>query len=142
MNTEQKPDPCPSRAYVMDELTECQLDAGHGGVHLGRVPVDGPGGVPQEELVQWRDQDAALDDGPVSEAPVWYSVLPLGQYVEIATGSRRAPLLTGMLHGAVLDDHEQLTALVLQELADDGRRRVLIPWRTVETLGWEREGDE
>jgi hypothetical protein len=127
---------CPSRAYVMDELTQCQLEAPHAGVHLGRVRVDDG-----EELVQWADSDSVSDDGPVDETPIWYGVLPLGKYVEITTGSRRAPLLTGMLHGAVLDDHEQLSAIVLQELADDGRRRVLIPWRTVETLGWERDDD-
>lgn len=142
MSSEQKPDPCPSRAYVMDELTECQLDAGHGGVHLGRVPVDGPGGVPQEELVQWRDQDAALDDATVDELPVWYGALPIGKTVDV--GSRGGGWQNVLLSGAVLDDHEQIAALRVSYRATEAGlpQHVLVPWHAVSSIQWTGEGDE
>lgn len=142
MSTEQEQETCPSRAYVMDELTECQLDAGHGGVHLGRLQVDGPGGAPAEELVQWRDQDAALDNAAVDELPVWYSALPIGKTVEI--GARGGGWANVLLTGAVLDDHEQVAALrVSYRASEQGLpQHVLVPWHAVSSIQWTGDADE
>lgn len=128
--TDPTEDTCPSKAYVSDELVRCRLDPGHAGVHLGPLQIDDH----EDELVQWTEADAATDSDPVSELPVWYHALPLGQSVYVIFRDD-VDSLVGELNGVVLDDHEQPGAVVV----DGADRRRLIPWRSIALISWEHD---
>lgn len=138
MNSEET---CTSSAYREDQLTDCQLQPGHGGVHLGRIEVS-VDGERAHELVQWTDADAINTDEPVDDLPIWYSALPIGKVVEI--GSRGGGWQNVLLDGAVLDDHEQLAALRVSFRATEQGlpQHVLVPWHAVSSLQWAGVGDE
>lgn len=129
--------PCSAQTVFDGQEITCEREAGHPSVHLGRTYATEDGSS-EVELHQWSDAQSIGDQGPVDEIPTWYQVLPLGSDVQITTNSRRAPTLCGELVGAVVDDHEQISAVMLREgIPGDSEKRVLVPWSTVETLAWE-----
>jgi hypothetical protein len=131
---------CPSRTVVDDFTVTCTRDAGHPGVHLGRVLKSDDSTATTEELHQWGDAQATAAPTEPPEIPTWYQVLPLGSDVQITTNSRRVPNLTGQLVGAVVDNDEQISAVMLSEgIPGESEKRVLVPWATVETFAWEVE---
>lgn len=134
-DTEEKT--CPATTRFDAQTVTCRREADHAGVHLG--PVDVEGGT---ELHQWSGPSGPDDDGPVSELPVWYSVLPLGKVVDLEPSARGIGWQNVLLDGAVLDDHEQIAALRVSFKAteDSPPRHVLVPWQAVAAVAW--NGDQ
>lgn len=128
---------CTSSAYRNDQLTHCTRDHGHSGVHLGRIVVDVDSDGPfasAEELVQWTDADEVNDTEPVDELPVWYSALPIGEHVRVTAVYGIDPI-EGQLSGCVLDDHEQISAIVVLTQIDAAEGvRTLMPWANVAAI--------
>lgn len=116
-------------------VATCERFANHPGVHLGKIPT----GPDELEVIQWTDAES-LDREKTwhDELPLWAGVLPpVSTDVQITTTSRRTPTLCGELHGVVLREDGEPSAVVLSEGAEGSQRRVLVPWSTVETFGWE-----
>lgn len=121
---------CASRSYQLDQLVECRLEAGHAGVHVGNATLEGS----LFEVVQWTDADAISDSDSVSELPVWYSALPIGSSVRVTAVYGLDPI-DAQLVGCVLDDHEQISALVLlTKVSDDEDVRTIMPWANVAAI--------
>lgn len=125
---------CTSRSWQNDQLVTCQLEPHANGVHLSRVDVEGG-----QELVQWTEREAVQDREQEQDGtPVWYGVLPVGQEVIVGYRDDRDRLV-GTLAGAVLDDHEQLSAVMVEYPAGGGlpQRRAMVPFDNIAVMSWE-----
>jgi hypothetical protein len=117
------------------ELVTCRREPDHDGVHVGAIPR----GEHTDELVQWTHSESYEANAPVDELPIWYSALPLGAIVDVATRDGYT-FQNVQLTGAVLDDHEQLAALRLDYVdASDTTRHVLLPWSRCASIEWAGE---
>lgn len=137
MSSEEKS--CPSTTFVGEQIVHCKREVGHPSVHLGRIPDSQIDGVTSEALHQWTNSESVDASAPVDDLPVWYSVLPIGKRVRIET-TYGVTWDGAQLTGAVVDDHEQPTALRLDYRdALEHVQHVLLPWSRVNAIEWHDE---
>lgn len=140
MSSEPDEQPCPSQTIVDGAIVQCTRELGHPSVHLGRVPDEqSRANSFTERLHQWTDVDSVDANAPVDDLPVWYSALPIGSVVNVATRNGHTYEHV-QLSGGVLDDHEQPAALRL-DYRDELNvvRHVLLPWSRVSAIEWTDE---